>query len=393
MRRADQIAGAGLLLLGVAFSGMALWKYTYWGPTGPGSGFLPFWLGLAMAVLAAGLVLGTRRAGRPGARWLPVGAGLRRAGGSARRDRRIGGRPEDRGDGGGYRAVPRRDPPLCRAHALAVHPRHRRRRPPPSTTSSSPTGCGCPSPGRAGLLMDFFANLSLGFSIAFTPFNLLMAVAGVTLGTLIGALPGVGPVSGVALLLPLTFGMDPVSGIIMLAALYAGSMYGGTITSVLINTPGRVRLGGHLHRRLPDGAAGARGAGPRRRRHRLLRRRHRRRRAADVDVAAARALGAVVRPARDLRPHAVGPHHGDRAHRRQRAQGLHEHGVRADARHDGVRHHLGRRALRLRHQRAAGRGGVPARGHRALRAGGGAGRRGAGHRHADPEEPDTESAT
>ena len=78
MRRADQIAGAGLLLLGVAFSGMALWKYTYWGPTGPGSGFLPFWLGLAMAVLAAGLLLGTRRAGEPGARWFPEGVGLRR---------------------------------------------------------------------------------------------------------------------------------------------------------------------------------------------------------------------------------------------------------------------------------------------------------------------------
>ena len=78
MRRADQIAGAGLLFLGVAFSGMALWKYTYWGPTGPGSGFLPFWLGLAMAVLAAGLLLGTRRAREPGARWLPEGAGLRR---------------------------------------------------------------------------------------------------------------------------------------------------------------------------------------------------------------------------------------------------------------------------------------------------------------------------
>jgi putative tricarboxylic transport membrane protein len=86
--------------------------------------------------------------------------------------------------------------------------------------------------------MDLFANLALGFSIAFTPFNLAMAAAGVILGTLIGALPGVGPVSGVALLLPLTFGMPPTSGIIMLAALYAGSMYGGTITSVLINTPG-----------------------------------------------------------------------------------------------------------------------------------------------------------
>src|SRR6188508_128914 len=86
--------------------------------------------------------------------------------------------------------------------------------------------------------MDFLANLSLGFSVALTPFNLLMAVCGVLLGILIGALPGVGPPSGVALLLPLTFGMDPTSGIIMLAALYAGTMYGGTITAVLINTPG-----------------------------------------------------------------------------------------------------------------------------------------------------------
>jgi len=86
--------------------------------------------------------------------------------------------------------------------------------------------------------VDVLSNLAMGFSIALTPFNLLMATVGVIVGTLIGALPGVGPVSGVALLLPLTFGMDPTSGIIMLAALYAGSMYGGTITSVLINTPG-----------------------------------------------------------------------------------------------------------------------------------------------------------
>ena len=86
--------------------------------------------------------------------------------------------------------------------------------------------------------MDFLGNLSLGFSVAFTPFNVLMAVVGVMVGMLIGALPGIGPPSGVAMLLPLTFGMDPTSGIIMLAALYAGSMYGGTITAVLINTPG-----------------------------------------------------------------------------------------------------------------------------------------------------------
>ena len=60
----------------------------------------------------------------------------------------------------------------------------------------------------------------MGFGVALTPFNLMMAVAGVLVGILIGALPGVGPPSGVAMLLPLTFGMDPTSGIIMLAALY-----------------------------------------------------------------------------------------------------------------------------------------------------------------------------
>jgi len=108
--------------------------------------------------------------------------------------------------------------------------------------------------------VDLFANLALGFSIAFTPFNLTMAAAGVILGTLIGALPGVGPVSGIALLLPLTFGMPPTSGIIMLAALYAGSMYGGTITSVLINTPGEAAsvvtcIDGHQMAR--QGRAGA----------------------------------------------------------------------------------------------------------------------------------------
>ncbi|HSE95562.1 MAG TPA: tripartite tricarboxylate transporter permease, partial [Methylomirabilota bacterium] len=82
--------------------------------------------------------------------------------------------------------------------------------------------------------MDIFDNLVMGFSIALTPFNLLMALAGVTVGTFIGALPGIGPTSGVALLLPLTFGMPPTSAIIMLAGIYSGSQYGGTITSVLI---------------------------------------------------------------------------------------------------------------------------------------------------------------
>ena len=86
--------------------------------------------------------------------------------------------------------------------------------------------------------MDIWSNLWLGFSVALTPANLLFALSGAFLGTMIGALPGIGSTSGVALLLPLTFGMDPTSAMIMLAGIYYGSMYGGTITSVLINTPG-----------------------------------------------------------------------------------------------------------------------------------------------------------
>jgi putative tricarboxylic transport membrane protein len=81
-------------------------------------------------------------------------------------------------------------------------------------------------------------NLLHGFSIALAPINLLFAFIGVFLGTVIGALPGIGPSAGIAVLLPVTFGMSPVSAMIMLAGIYYGAMYGGTITSVLINTPG-----------------------------------------------------------------------------------------------------------------------------------------------------------
>ena len=193
--------------------------------------------------------------------------------------------------------------------------------------------------------MDFLSNLALGFSVALTPFNLLMATCGVVLGILIGALPGVGPPSGVALLLPLTFGMDPTSGIIMLAALYAGTMYGGTITSVLINTPGESAsvvtcLDGHQM-----ALQGRAGRGARHRRDRLVHRRHLRRRAADAGLAGAGALVARLRPAGDVRADAARPDDRDAAHRRERGQGLHQHGARADDRDGRLRHHLGRCAL------------------------------------------------
>ncbi len=80
MRRADRITGAALLALGVAFSAGALKHYAYWGENGPGPAFLPFWLGVVMALLAAMLLLGALRAGDPGAPWLPRGAALKRFG-------------------------------------------------------------------------------------------------------------------------------------------------------------------------------------------------------------------------------------------------------------------------------------------------------------------------
>ena len=86
--------------------------------------------------------------------------------------------------------------------------------------------------------MDVLQHLMNGFSAALTPAYLAYAFAGCLLGTLIGVLPGLGPAAGTAILIPLTFKLDPTGGIIMLAAIYYGAMYGGTITSVLINVPG-----------------------------------------------------------------------------------------------------------------------------------------------------------
>src|SRR5512142_2252105 len=86
--------------------------------------------------------------------------------------------------------------------------------------------------------MESFGFLMHGFQTALQPTNLLFAVLGCLMGTLIGILPGVGPAAGTAILIPITFALDPTPAIIMLAAIYYGAMYGGTITSVLVNVPG-----------------------------------------------------------------------------------------------------------------------------------------------------------
>ncbi|MBF9048201.1 tripartite tricarboxylate transporter permease [Rhodobacterales bacterium LSUCC0031] len=86
--------------------------------------------------------------------------------------------------------------------------------------------------------MDIFSDLMMGLSIAITPINLAYLLVGAMVGMIVGVIPGFGPSAGLAILLPLTFGMDPVGAIVMLAAIYYGAMYGGTITSILLNTPG-----------------------------------------------------------------------------------------------------------------------------------------------------------
>jgi putative tricarboxylic transport membrane protein len=86
--------------------------------------------------------------------------------------------------------------------------------------------------------MDALSQLMQGFATAATPMNLVFAFAGVLLGTAIGVLPGIGPAMTVALLLPMTFGLDPTGSLIMFAGIYYGAMYGGSTTAILINAPG-----------------------------------------------------------------------------------------------------------------------------------------------------------
>jgi putative tricarboxylic transport membrane protein len=86
--------------------------------------------------------------------------------------------------------------------------------------------------------MDFLSNLGTGFAVAMTATNLLACFAGALLGTLIGVRPGVGPVATIAMLLPITFGMEPTTALIMLAGIYYGAQYGGSTTAILINLPG-----------------------------------------------------------------------------------------------------------------------------------------------------------
>jgi putative tricarboxylic transport membrane protein len=109
-------------------------------------------------------------------------------------------------------------------------------------------------------MSELFSHLSLGFSVALSLQNGLLAFVGCLIGTLIGVLPGVGPTATIAMLLPVTFGLEPTGAIIMLAGIYYGAQYGGSTSAILVNIPGEVTavvttLDGHAMAR--QGRAGA----------------------------------------------------------------------------------------------------------------------------------------
>src|SRR5258707_15795728 len=92
--------------------------------------------------------------------------------------------------------------------------------------------------------MELFQNLIFGFSVAISLQNLLYCLIGVTVGTLIGVLPGIGPLGTIAMLMPITYGISPVGALIMLAGIYYGAQYGGSTTAILVNLPGETPAGG-----------------------------------------------------------------------------------------------------------------------------------------------------
>ncbi len=160
--------------------------------------------------------------------------------------------------------------------------------------------------------MENFDWLLQGFAEAATPMNLLYAAIGVLLGTAVGVLPGIGPAMTVALLLPITYNVSPSAAFIMFAGIFYGGMYGGSTTSILLNTPGEsssviTALEGNKMAKAGRAAQALGDCG-----HRFVRRRRHRHRAAGR----LRACGIAVRghPRCAVLPgdHAVRPRRGDR---------------------------------------------------------------------------------
>ena len=197
--------------------------------------------------------------------------------------------------------------------------------------------------------MDTSALLMEGFATALTPINLLYAVIGVLLGTAVGVLPGIGPAMTVALLLPVTYDLEPTSAFIMFAGIYYGGMYGGSTTSILLNTPGESAVGRHRDRGQQDGQGRQGPPGPGHRRDRLVRRRHDRHRSCSSLRRRSCKVAVEHRRAGLLRDHGARVRRRDRRARRARGCAGSPRCDRADDR--AGRHRLDHRAAAadLRH--------------------------------------------
>ncbi len=206
-----------------------------------------------------------------------------------------------------------------------------------------------------------------GFAVVLTPFNMLLMLIGIVLGVIIGVLPGLGGANGVAILLPLTFSMPPTSAIIMLSCIYWGALFGGAITSILFNIPGRTMVRRDDVRRLPHGAAGSCRRGPDRRVHLVVRRRVLRGADDHVPRADGREVRAAIRAAGILRGL---PAHVLQLHRDGQGLAVQDAGVDDARLRTGGRRHghgHGAAAAHLRLHRLDARFRFPDRGDRPVR--------------------------
>lgn len=99
-------------------------------------------------------------------------------------------------------------------------------------------------------MLETLSLMGAGFVHALSPLNIILMIAATALGITIGCLPGLSAAMGVALLLPVTFGMDPATGLIVLGGIYCGAIFGGSISAILVHTPGYARFGSDCDRRL-----------------------------------------------------------------------------------------------------------------------------------------------
>ena len=199
--------------------------------------------------------------------------------------------------------------------------------------------------------MDLFNNLIFGFSVALSLQNLFYCFVGVLVGTLIGVLPGIGPLGTIAILLPITYSVSAGRG----DDHARRHLLRRAIRRLDHGHPGeparRNLVGGDLHRRLPDGAAGPRRPGARDRRHRLVLRRHRRHAAHCAVWAAARRHRAEIRRAGIFLADADGPRRRRRAGAGRHGEIDRDGGDRPAARHRRHRRQHRHAALQLRHLR------------------------------------------